>query len=73
MKIDKKTIDSLCRMSDEKLWGAVRLFASSSGVNLSGRQMDRTEMQRLRRTLMSLTDSDISRALEIMKTYKGTR
>ncbi|MBE6563108.1 MAG: hypothetical protein E7660_05170 [Ruminococcaceae bacterium] len=71
MKIDKRTIDNICRMSDDKLWGAVRLFASSSGVNLSPRCPSPGEMQKLRRTLSSLTDSDISRATEILKTYKG--
>ena len=71
MKIDKRTIDSICRMNDDKLWGAVRLFASSSGVNLPSGRPSPDEMQKLRRTLSSLTDSDISRAFEILKTYKG--
>lgn len=73
MKIDKKTIESLCRMSDDKLWGALRLFASSAGVNISQRRMNPGEMQKLRRTLMSLTDNDISRVVEIIQTYKGSR
>ncbi len=73
MKIDKKTIDTICRMSDDKLWGAVRLFASSSGIKLPRTQLSPSEMQKLRRTLSSLSDSDISRAAEILKTYKGSR
>lgn len=73
MKIDKKTVDTICRMSDDKLWGAVRLFASSSGIKLPSKQLSPAEMQKLRRTLSTLTDTDISRATEILKTYKGSR
>ncbi len=71
MKIDKRTIDTICRMSDDKLWGAVRLFASSSGVDLSRKRPSPAEIQKLRHTLSTLTDSDISRAMEIIRTYKG--
>lgn len=73
VKIDKKTIDMLCRMPDDKLWGTVKMIASSAGVDLSSKRMSPRDMQKLRYTLGTLTDGDISRATEIIKTYKNGR
>ena len=73
MKINKKTIDELCALSDDKLWAALRLFASSSGITLSSKRVSRTEMARIRKTLSELTEADISRAGEIIGSLKGKR
>lgn len=73
MRIDKKTIDMLCRMPDDKLWGTLKLFASSQGIDLSSKRMSPRDMQKLRYTLSTLTDSDIARATDIIKTYKNGR
>lgn len=73
MKIDKKTIDAICALPDDKLWGAVRLFASSSGINISPRPTSPNEAAKIRAALSQLTEADISRATEIFKYYKGKR
>ena len=73
MKIDKKTINTLCSMPDDKLWAAVRLFASSSGISLAPRPASPRDMAKLRHALNQLTEADISRACEIMKNFKNQR
>lgn len=71
MKIDKNTIDRICALPDDKLWGTVRLFASSAGVTVPHRPSSAHEVARLRRTLSSLTEADISRAGELINCFKG--
>ncbi len=71
MKIDKNTIDRICALPDDKLWGTVRLFASSAGVTVPPRPSSPHEVARLRRTLSELTEADISRAGELIKRFKG--
>ena len=73
MKIDKKTINTLCSMPDDKLWATVRLFASSSGIALAPRPASPRDMAKLRRCLSQLTEADISRAGEIMRNFKNQR
>lgn len=70
MKIDKKTINTLLSLPDDKLWSAVRLFASSSGISLGRNAASPSDMAKLRNTLSNLTEADISRAGELIKNYK---
>lgn len=70
MKIDKNLVDRLCAMNDEKLWGTIRLFASTKGVSLSGKRVTSRDIAKLRAALLSLTESDIKRICEIMDIYK---
>ena len=73
MKIDKRTIDELLRLPDDKLWGALRLFASSSGIQLAHRPSSPRDVMRIRRVLGQLTEADVSRAADILKNSKGGR
>lgn len=70
MKIDKKTIDMLCNMPDERLWGTLKLVASANGINLSGKRMTPRDIAKLRCALSSVTEQDLTRAEEIINIYK---
>ena len=73
MKIDKKKVDSLCSMSDERLWGAVKFFAGTLGADLSKKRVKPGDVDRLRRTLRSLTDEDIGRINRLIEVWKYGR
>lgn len=70
MKLDRKKINMLCSMSDERLWGAVKLFAMSNGVDVSKKRVRPGDIESLRRTLRSLTENDLSRIGELADIYK---
>ncbi len=73
MRIDKRKIDMLCSMSDERLWGALKFFASSLGADLSKKRVRAGDMERVRRTLSSLTDGDIARINDLVSVWKYGR
>ena len=67
MKIDKKTIDTILKLNDEQLWHVIRSVAKKSGVTpLSSTEMPKN-MDSIRKTLSSLNDQDIERAIEKLK------
>ena len=70
MKIDKKTIDMLTSLPDESLWRMICTIGSASGFDLSGMNVNTNDMERLRTALGSMTESDITRALEIFNSCK---
>ncbi len=69
MKIDKNTVDKLLRQNDDQLWRTVQMIAAQGGVNLSGVGRPR-DLSRLRSALSTMTENDISRAMEIVNSYK---
>ncbi|MBQ4067482.1 MAG: hypothetical protein IJD22_07560 [Clostridia bacterium] len=66
MKIDKKTVDMLSSLPDESLWKMICAIGSSSGIDLSSFDPSSADLARLRVAMSSLTDKDISRALDIL-------
>ncbi len=70
MKIDKKTIDMLSSLPDDSLWRMIVAIGSSQGFDLSGMNVRPEDISKLRSAMGTLTDSDISRALEIMESAK---
>lgn len=67
MKIDKKTIDTLLNLNDDQLWSVFKMFLSKSGYD-SMKKLERPkDMSVLRDTLAKLSDSDIERAIELLK------
>lgn len=70
MKIDKKTIDMLASMPDDKLWQMLSVIASASGVRLPADKPDEKTMSGLRHAVTELSDTDISRATELFSKYK---
>jgi len=72
MKIDKKMIDMLLGMNDNQLWQMITLVAAQSGINTGGIRKPQN-MDSLRAALSALTDSDISRAAELIDIYKDKK
>ncbi len=73
MKLDGKRIRTLTSMSDERMWGAIKFFASANGVDLSKKRVTPRELSNLKTMLNSLTDSDLTRVGELIDVYKYGR
>jgi len=70
MKLDKKTLSMLTSLPDDSLWKIICAIASSSGFDLSNVHPKEDDLTKLRTALQSMTDSDISRATEILQSMK---
>jgi len=73
MKIDRKKVDMLCSMNDERMWSTIKFFASANGIDLSKKRVTPRDIGNMRRMLSSLTDSDLSRIGELTDIYKYGR
>ena len=73
MKIDKKTLDLLSALPDDKLWAMLRLAGAGAGLSLPERTPDAASMKNLRAALADVDDSDIRRAAELAAIYKGEK
>lgn len=72
MKIDKKIIDNMLALPDEKLWQMLKLMMAANGGNVSDKTMDPTFMRKLRAVLSVVTENDIERVTTLMDLYKST-
>ncbi len=73
MKLERKTVDMLSRMPDDKLWHTLCFFAAGLGIELPERRRRRIDYDALRYTLSRITDEDIERMngiSDIYHTYK---
>ena len=73
MKIDKKTIDSVLKMNDDQLWRVIQYVAKKSGQDDVSEMKRPSDMSKIRKTLSSLTDSEIESAIKAMKEKKNER
>ena len=73
MKIDKKTIDSVLKMNDDQLWRVIQYVAKESGQDDVSEMKMPSDMSKIRKTLSSLTDSEIESAIKAMKEKKNER
>jgi len=73
MKLDKKMIDNMLALPDEKLWQMLKLLLSANGAGTTEKNMDPTSMRKLRAVLTAVTDEDIERVMTFMDLYKSTR
>ena len=73
MRIDKKRIDMLCSMSDERLWSTVKFFAGTLGADMSRKRVRAGDIEKIRRTLRALTDEDIARINRLTEVWKYGR
>ena len=73
MKIDKKTIDSVLKMNDDQLWRVIQYVAKKSGQDDVSEMKMPSDMSKIRKTLSSLTDSEIESAIKAMKEKKNER
>lgn len=70
MKIDKKSLDALSSLPDDQLIGMLRLFGGNAGIELKNKTFSHEEVEKLRNALRSLSENDVSRALEIYEQLK---
>ena len=70
--IDRKKIDTLRSMNDDKLFRTVSFFAAANGISLS-RRHGPGEAAKLRRVLDALTDGDIARINVLADAYRRGR
>lgn len=73
MKIDKKTLEMLAALPDDKLWQMLSVIASTSGVRMPQNKPDEKTMAGLRRAVSELSDGDIERATKLFDKYKEGR
>lgn len=71
MKLDKKTLDMLAALPDEKLWQMLRVVALSIGVSMPDKMPEQEKMAGFRAALSNVGDGDIERAMELIDIYKG--
>lgn len=73
MKLDKRSIEMLASLPDDKLWQMLSVIASASGIKLPKNRPDELTMAGLRCAVTELSDSDIERAVKLFDTYKEGR
>lgn len=71
MKIDKKAVDMLSSLPDDSLWRVICSLGASSGLDLSGVSVTPEQLNKVRLALGSLTDEDISHAVNILDKFNG--
>ncbi len=72
--INKSVIDKMLEMPDDKLLVMLKIVMSSSGVNVSGKQMsqiDEKTLHKIRNVLKEVTDDDIERITYLVDIYKN--
>ena len=68
MKIDKTTVDKILTLNDDQLWKIIQAVASKSGIDKS---LERPkDMTKIRSTLSSLSEDDVTRITELFKKGK---
>lgn len=73
MKIDKKTLDMLSSLPDDKLWQMMRIVSASMGASLPDKMPEAQKMSGLRAALSDVNDGDLDRAAELIGIYKGEK
>ncbi len=70
MRIDKRTVDKIAGMPDDRLWKMILSLGASKGIDLSSIKVSSTELDKIRTALTQMTDEDIVRAMEILEACK---
>ena len=70
MKFDRKTVDSLLGMPDEKLGALAALLASAKGLTRDG-GLRADSARKLKEVMRDLSDGDIERISELIEIYKN--
>ena len=71
MLLDKRTLDTLLTLDDDKLALVIQRIAADAGIPPKSLNIGKSELAGIRSALSMATDSDISRALELIKNYKN--
>lgn len=73
MKLDKKMIDQMLALPDDKLWQMFQLISMGTGMKLGDKAPDSGGMRKLRAVMEDITDADIGRVMELLDLYKQTK
>ena len=71
MMLDKKSIDMLLSLDDQRLAFIIKKLAADAGISPDAINIGPKELTGIRSALSSATDGDISRAAEIIKSFKS--
>ena len=70
MTLDKNSINMLLSLDDKHLAAVIRQLAAGSGIPAENLKLGPAEISGIRSALSMATDGDISRAAELIKSYK---
>lgn len=71
MMLDKKSLDMLLSLDDKRLAMVIGRLASDAGIDPSTLKLGKEELAGIRAALSMATDSDLSRATELIRNYKN--
>ena len=69
--LDRKLIDSLNDLSDERLWHMFCMLMSGAGVDMGRKKYDPKRICGIRALLSAVTDEDICRINELIELYNS--
>jgi hypothetical protein len=70
MMLDKKAVEMILTLDDQKLAMIIQKLASDAGIDPSTLKIGTSELSGIRSALSVATDSDLQRAGELIKSYK---
>ncbi len=70
MKLDKKTVNRLLTLNDERLSGMIRGIAEDAGIDPSLLGLNPENIQELRRALESATQEDLDQLTQTYECYR---
>ena len=68
--INKKSIDKLLEMPDDRMLAMLKLLLGSTGMDVSGRRFDETSVRKIRAVLSEITDDALARIDVLMQRYR---
>ena len=71
MMLDKKAVNMLLTLDDARLAMVIKKIASDAGIDTTNLKIGTSEIAGIRAALSSATDSDLSRADELIKSFKN--
>ena len=71
MQLDPAMLQRVLSMNDSDLWKTVSMIASQTGLDLPQKAPSADEMQKLRRALASVTDTDMADATRLVQEFKN--
>lgn len=71
MNLDKKAVDMLLTLDDRRLALVIKKLIADSGVDPSSINIGEKELAGIRAALSVATNEDLSRAAELIQSYKN--
>ena len=68
--INKKSIDKLLEMPDDRFLAMLKILLTSTGVDVSGKKFDEKTVKKIRAVLRAVTEEDLERIDTLMQRYK---